>query len=312
MAGTITHFIFGTELLGRLAAEVGEGAREREAFLLGNLGPDPFFFLAPVPGNRRFRRVGNRMHGERPDELLEAVHTRFVAASDADAMSRAYGMGFLCHYLLDSAVHPLVIAEQRAICAAGGLGVSGRRASRAVHAAIETAVDEWYLTVKLGETAQSFPPHREMLRCSTAVLRDVSPRMADVLADAYGMEVPSMLFAAAVRANRVAQRMLDSKSGGLRRYFDYLEALGVASPYVRMLSCEGRAMRSTPLANEDHIPWKHPFVEDAIIDASFDELYQAAFDRAIATLPAFGSAGFAPDACRAISASINFSGKPVG
>ena len=51
-----------------------------------------------------------------------------------------YLLGFLCHYLLDSTVHPLVYANQYALCDAGIDGLSREDGSE-VHAVIESAAN---------------------------------------------------------------------------------------------------------------------------------------------------------------------------
>ena len=43
---------------------------EQEAFLLGNQGPDPLFFLQADPLLHRWANMGSRMHKARTPELL--------------------------------------------------------------------------------------------------------------------------------------------------------------------------------------------------------------------------------------------------
>lgn len=64
---------------------------------------------------------------------------------------RAYALGFLGHYVLDSTMHPLVYFHEFQLCDAGEPGLS-RADGNEVHAVIESEYDEMVLTVKRGET----------------------------------------------------------------------------------------------------------------------------------------------------------------
>lgn len=311
MAGTATHYIFGLEAYGRLADVVGIDSLAREAFLLGNFGPDPFLFLKAIPAARKYHKVGTYMHQRLPSELLSAVHGRFVTVDDATSATRAYALGFLCHYLLDSAVHPLVVGQQVAICAYGIEGLRGRRARRAAHATIETEVDELMMTAKLGATAAEIVPHRSMFRCSAQLLGDVSRRIADVFDEVYGIRIPLRLFSQAYYVNKACQAAFDSKCAGLRRHVDYVALLGRLSPYVQSMTYSGAPRYATPLANDDHVPWPHPHHDGLIVADSFGELYASAFTRALEVLPDYGGQAFGLDECAALTDGINFSGKRV-
>ena len=313
MPGIATHHVFGREAYPGIAGCVAESETSRQAFLLGNLGPDPFFYLAVAPAWQRFRRIGSRMHAENTSELLDAVHTHLVAAPDATDAMRAYALGFCCHYLLDSTVHPLVYAQQYAICAFGveGVGFEGPWLHRSVHATIETEIDEYVLTTHLATNPVAYRPHLQMLRCSDAALAEISCGMARALSQAFGLRVPQGIFASAVELNRIGQRLLDSKSGGLRARFDFFPPVGYAVSYARALSPAGAACTFTQLANDDHFPWSHPYIAGAVIDASFDELYAQTLQWAAAVLPAYGAADFGLDACRALTRGINFLGREI-
>jgi hypothetical protein len=315
MPGIATHHVFGMELHRQLAGVVGESDSCRQAFLLGNLGPDPFFFLAVSPAHQRFRRLGSRMHAEEPSGLLDAVHAKLVAPDKecANKAARAYGLGFLCHYLLDSAVHPLVYAQQFAIANGGvrELDFDGPWLHRSVHATIETEIDEYVLSAHLNTNVVDYKPHKQMLLCPQDALKAVSEQMAGALQQAYDLRVPPSLFATAVEMNRVGQRLLDSKSGGLRGRVDFFPRVNVAVPYARALSPAAASRSATAFANDDHVPWPHPYELGTVMDASFDELYEQTFRKTLIAVPRFAEPGFGLHECRELTAGVNFLGKRV-
>ena len=309
MPAIIAHHLFGEEAYASLAPLVGETAESRNAFLLGNQGPDPLFCLKALPSSANYRAVGTAMHAERPGALLATFHRHFVERADGSLPLKAYACGFLCHYLLDSIAHPLVYAQQFAVCNEGITGLAPARSGREVHALIETDLDEYLLMQKRGETVGTFVPHRETLRCSADALCAVSAAMAPVAQAVYGLDLPSRAFEASVRMYRAAQTALDSKRDGLRRRIDYAHMLtGAAYLHVQALTHTG-VPRDTAFANNDRVPWPHPFTPGETVSASFDELYEDALFQARDLVPRFAQLGFTAAQCEALASGVNFYGQ---
>lgn len=306
MPGIIAHHLFGEDAYGTLRAVVGEGDAPRAAFLLGNQGPDPLLCLKVLPPRFAYRTIGNTMHVKAPTELLAALHRRFVAEAGCEASAgagpgadaptrRAFALGFLCHYLLDSTAHPLVIAQQRAYCDAGVAGLTGENAGE-VHALIETELDEYALATRRGLTVGAFSPHREVFGDVGEILPALSPGVAAVAADAYGVRMPAGAFANGVRLHRIAQASLDSKRDGLRRLVDYGRLAGSAYTRIQAMTHADTLRTDSPFANSEHLPFPHPFAEGRMFSASFDELYDAALARACELAPSFAQTAFTPPA----------------
>ena len=306
----ITHHLFACEAYEKLASTIGDGPSVKDAFLLGNIGPDPLLCLKVFPDYVPYRKLGSLMHRSRPTELLAAFHKHFVGAEGAQADAlRGFALGFLCHYLLDSTVHPLVYAQQRAICGIGIEGFEGRNMAGTVHALIETELDEYVLFKTLGVTVDTFVPHREILVCSGWALDAISTSMMDVVRGVYGIRIPALLFGSSVRLYRRAQLVLDAERDGLRSRYDYARIVGKHYPHVLALAHKPVRCTSTMFSNDDHVPWPHPFAPGAVMDASFDDLYRAAFEKAMLYVPRFAEPGFSRSDCEALTGNLTFSGK---
>ena len=257
------------------------------------------------------------MHGQKTTELLAAMHDRFIVSIGTNSQSghaealKAYALGFLCHYILDSTVHPLVFAQQYALCEEGIEGLGGRRASRVAHSTIETEYDEYVMTTHLGATVATFVPHKRALPCSESNLKALSHGISDVVGQTYGLQVRPATFEFAVRLNQLAQAMLDSKSLGLRQHFDYLKPLGMSSAYVLSMSHINAPRHDSVFLNNDHIPWPHPFGKDAVVDASFDEIYVRAAQKARQHIPRFAQSSIDDRCYREITQGVNFSGREL-
>ena len=318
MPGIATHHVFGTDAYpvveratgGTGSADAGAGsADDLSAFLLGNQGPDPLFYLAATPAERPLRRIGSTMHRQNTVGLLRAMHEQLVV-SGGDSAIAAYALGFLCHYILDSTVHPLVYAQQNAICSIGIERLSGEWPGRVVHATIETSIDEYVLTTRFGASAATMPPHKTMLACPPETLSGISGAVAGVVRQVYKTECPDSAFATAVGLFRASQTALDSKSSGVRRHLDYLPKSGSVMAYVRALSHRPDPLPSTPFTNDDHVAWPHAFVEGRQVSESFDELYAKSLAKARRVLPVFAQHDVPDGFFEGIVGGVNFLGQP--
>lgn len=101
MPDSFTHKFNGQNAL-RIA---GYKPRNYLTFILGCNGPDPLFFHRVYNPFRKFSldNLGNRMHEEKTGLFLQNLFRHAQTDSQKD-----YCLGFLCHYSLDSVMHPYV------------------------------------------------------------------------------------------------------------------------------------------------------------------------------------------------------------
>lgn len=310
MPAIITHDLFAKDIYSETFESVGGSREAAEAFLLGNQGPDPLFYVAADPRYTGFSQLGSTIHRARPAEFIVALKAAVSSLPPHQRpWGRAYVLGFLCHYELDRTVHPLVYSQVNALCAAGVEGL-GDEARSEVHAVIETELDELVLTCKRGETVASFNPAVAVLKGSPALLSALSSLYARAVRDAFDLDVPANLFAAAVRAQRTAQRVLYSPQGWKRTALGAAERLVRPHSMLAALSHRAAERTATPYANADHRPWENPFTGE-MSTADFWDLYAAARIRALKAIAAVDDDGFSLEDARALTADMNFRGEPV-
>lgn len=310
MPAIITHDLFAKDVYNEVFESVGGTRDEAEAFLLGNQGPDPLLFIGADVRSVGFSKLGSTIHRTRPTEFIMALKEAVPALPAAErSRARAYVLGFLCHYELDRAVHPLVYSQVNALCGAGVEGL-GDEARSEVHAVIETELDELALTAKRGETVASFNPAVAVLKGTRPMLDTVSRLYALAVKSAYGLDIPQGLFAQAVQTERAAWRVLYSPSGMKRQALGALERLVRPHSIAAALSHRAEERTYTPFANVERAPWRHPFTE-AVSRADFWELYEGARLSALASIAAIDRDDFdAADAAR-LTGDVNFYGEPV-
>ncbi len=108
MPNYYAHLVFGRRVLSRLPALLRSGlSREEDAFLAGCLGPDPLFFYRPLFPNLP-RQTGIDLHHH---SFRAPAQGLLAAVEEGAPFAGSYAAGFLCHFALDSACHPLVTAQ---------------------------------------------------------------------------------------------------------------------------------------------------------------------------------------------------------
>ena len=164
MPALITHHLFGERSATLLPDGVISDEEQLLAFLLGNQGPDPFFFrVAGWPDHvRASQQLANRMHEERMTGAFLALRegVRHLPAHDA-GIGRAFALGILSHYQLDRTAHPFVYAQEYALIDANP---ELSDASSEVHAVIESDLDSWMLWRLRRATVHDCPPASELAR----------------------------------------------------------------------------------------------------------------------------------------------------
>lgn len=84
---------------------------ETDVMVLGAQGPDPLFMLGifPLRPSSRPSKLGNLLHQHRTGAFLRTLCR--LAKENGGDVERAYALGFLTHYALDSTVHPYVYSQ---------------------------------------------------------------------------------------------------------------------------------------------------------------------------------------------------------
>lgn len=310
MPALITHDFFGQDVYDHLFRTVGGTHDEAQAFLLGNQGPDPLFYSIVNPSLREHNRLGNVMHSEKPSELITAFKNSLsILDEDELPLGRAYAFGFLCHYTLDSLVHPLVYFNEYRLCDAGEPGLS-RTDGNEVHATIESELDELVLFKKRGETIETFFPWREILQADDRVLSIVSKMYAYAALVVYGRIIPQDMFAISVRGFRSVQKLFHSPTGRKRATLGRIEQLVRPFSFYQAMSHRPIELTESAYDNHDHQSWEDPYTGEVSTDGFWDR-YEQALEKAAFNIEAFDHASFNLETARTLTGERDFSGRPV-
>lgn len=310
MPAILTHDFFGKGVVDDAADLMGfSTVDERDAFLLGNQGPDPLFYLVIDPLMRKWSPLGNIMHDARPAPLLLAMREAAERLEGKERqIAKAYVAGFACHWQLDSAMHPFVYFWQYGICGAGVDGLTEKDGSR-VHAEIERDFDEMVLYTLTGRTTEGYRPHEQVLQARWHVLQAINKVYFYVALWVYGRATDPRVFSTAAIDFRLTQHVFDSPRGYKRGVFGTVERALTGSPYslVTSMSHRARAEKTSDFDNRDHAVWEHPFTHERRTE-SFWDLYNEAQSQVLHTIDELFSEGFDLAAAERLTGNVNFEG----
>lgn len=310
MPAIITHDTFGHQLYKKHYQCIGETRDDLEAFLLGNQGPDPLFFSILVPRLHSVSDLASRMHQEKPNELLESLKRSLSVLDERELpVGRAYALGFLCHYLLDSRVHPLVYFYTYQFCNAGVEGLSAEH-NHELHATIESELDEMVLYTQWDETVATFNPSQRILKGSNFALATIS-KMYDYLAlSTYGIRIPQNTFASSLRSYRRAETVFSSPSGAKRAALGALEELVRPYSFIRAMSPRALEITESQFDNHEHQNWENPFTDEVSSEGFWDR-YHHSFAEAEEVFRLFDREDFDQTVAQTITHDLNFNGEPT-
>lgn len=142
MPSHYAHYRFGMAILETLPADIRRCIqRFRRLYDVGLHGPDIFYFYNPL-GTGATGTLGIKFH----EQTGRSFFTRACRAirMENNEAAAAYLYGVLCHYVLDSVMHPVLLEMAK------NVGVS--------HAALETEFDRYLL-----QHDDRFPPDPKRL-----------------------------------------------------------------------------------------------------------------------------------------------------
>ena len=314
MPAILSHDLFGRGVLEDASQLLGlRSLDERDAFLLGNQGPDPLFDPCADPLMHKWSPLGGAMHDGSAAELLLAMREAYLRLEGHERqVARAYVAGFACHWLLDSTVHPFVYHWQNGICRAGVPGLTEADAQK-VHAEIERDLDEMALFTLTGRTVERWVPHERALSATRTTLAAIDKLYFYVALWVYDKPIDPRTFSTAVIEFRLAQRVLDSAGGRKRAVVGTIERVLKRTPYSLLcaMSHRVRPEETSDFDNRGHEPWENPFTGERS-RASFWDLWDDARARALPAIDALLRADAVDLAATcAITGDLNFEGAPT-
>lgn len=276
MPAVITHHLFGENAVTLLPEGIVTGQEELLAFLLGNQGPDPLFSrYRTIPARARAcHRLAHDMHHLRVQQTFESLRDGVSHLGDDDKnLGRAFTLGLVGHYVLDSTVHPFVFAQQYALCSAG---VGLENAPTEVHAVIESDLDSWLLWQERHVSVREVPAATDLVH-TERIAQVGGVLFSQVATQVYGIDLGAGEYGHAVNDYRRLYKAIDPAGCPTMLLLVAMER--IARPHSQLAAMAHHPTTSDECAsaNLDHQEWVDP-ATGATRSESFPDLFQGALE----------------------------------
>ncbi len=155
MPDLITHHLFCQQVLDNAALPPDAHraiANYPSAFYWGAQGPDLLFYHRVLFGGSRLNAAAKFMHRSDTNKLMEEfIRILITAPKSCKDILISYFCGFLCHYALDSVMHPYVYFWQKEFC-----DINDDLSPSGAHSYVESSIDVALHQKTFGFSANDF------------------------------------------------------------------------------------------------------------------------------------------------------------
>lgn len=258
MPDVVLHAVFGRDVRALLPNQV-RNTMEDIPYTFALFGPDVWFLYEPW---KRREGRGRRMHTTKPGAFLMALADRSRQSAHPEALF-SYLAGFLCHYALDTTVHPYIVykTEHESHFPRG-------------HMAFEHSLDILELR-RAGRWGEKHPVTRYYFP-SIRLPDSLEADLDSVFEEIYGWKHCLRSLNHAWARFRLGYRILENPKGWFARL-----ARITGSPVLKSLAYSESHYNGTDVENTSRTEWPHSHDDSIRSDADFRMLRSAAEDRAV-------------------------------
>ncbi len=270
MPALITHNVFGQMLYEKNFTSLFKTQDERDAFYIGNQGPDPMFFRSrTTPAQIKFaHQVASDLHSEKMSKTLDSLRQALRKLPEEDFnVGRAYILGYLAHYILDKSVHPFIYSTQYSIMEldedlAGSPG--------AVHGVIESDIDSILMLRFYGIQISQVKPS-DYVPNSERVKRVVGALMNYTIVHGLGIDFPATEVAASIDDMKWIYTTIEPLGSPMSHVVRVVEG-NTSGKYSQIQSlCHRRAdSADSTLLNLQHHNWEDPHTHETRNESFLD------------------------------------------
>ncbi len=303
MPALITHNVFGQMVCEKNFSSLFTTQDEKDAFSIGNQGPDPMFFRCrATPSQIKLaHQVASDLHSEKMSKTLNALRQALKKLPEEDySVGLAYVLGYLSHYILDKTVHPYIYSTQYAI---QEMDEELAESSGAVHGVIESDLDSILMLRFFGLQISQVQP-KDYVPNSDRVKRVVGALMNYAIVHGLGIDFPATEVANSIDDMKWIYTTIEPLGSTMSHVVRVLEGTS-SGKYSQIQSlCHRRAdSADSTLLNLDHYKWEDPNTHQQRTE-SFIDLFENGIE-------AYGKAYKAyleGEPCETITEHITFDG----
>ncbi len=271
MPGFTTHFLFGQQTYQTLPASDMKRTIQKyhRVYALGLQGPDIFFYEISSFLSRK-KNPGSIAHTANTGAFLEQLLKcpMYFPSIKEQQIAQTYALGFVGHYLLDTACHPYIYA--RSGYPKNPKGYMGH------HLLLETDIDNsllWFFQHKHpSEFHQSdaIALTKEQMQVISTLLYIAFKKTYPAL----GITKPQIVHA--ILSMQKGTRMLYDASGCKKAFVRRLEAVFPGYPILSPLIASDTLLFHHDPCNAAHKSWQNPWDTSHYSSESFFDLFEKA------------------------------------
>lgn len=280
MPGIVTHALFTEAVLDRLDNPMLNA--HRSFVITGGQGPDFLFYDHTTPQKiwipSSLRDYGILFHHENVNAFyqsaLESIRQEKNSAIQDDLI--AYVCGHLCHWALDSSLHPLVYSRVGAYTAK----------SSARHHRYESLLDAAMLQYHKGMTIVDFLPTEQCFSIELPVTRAIARIYGPAMETIYGETIRPSRFMDVLQEWATMQKRFHDPKNHKKSLLHPIEKVLGLEHLVTGFSIPNEAEDNIDVCNLLHTPWPDPVTGELRKESMFD-LWDVALERAIRAIGLF-------------------------
>lgn len=261
MPAATTHSAFAKDVFRSLPVQIQEKIKDYNLFLVGAQGPDLLFFnnFSVLPGTTC--PIGSRMHSQKIPEVIRYFDTH----TKEEPLLRSYLYGYLCHYAMDSRIHPLVYAMTKI------QEEKTHENDMDIHFRIESEYDIYTLS-KSGKTWHDYDVYND-LKLNASDTEALAVLYQGMLNEVFNISLTKKKLIRCIKDASLMTRFLKPSE----KKFDVAHGLETFFHIPRRITGMMLSGRKQYTAlNQGHMPWHPVFDETITYTDSYDDLYDKA------------------------------------
>ncbi len=230
MPSNVVHWYFAKSVYESLSDyEKGIAGKDLQAYLVGGQGPDLLFYMRyeKPPLNK----LGEMIHGSFETAALFRASADYVRTVPEGETITAFLLGQLCHYALDSQLHPYIYYRMNDLP-----DFYPPSAKENIHVLFESSLDFLCVRDYIQVNPKRYLGYKN-LDISDASREAVGRYYSSVVAPRFGMVLPAATAAKSLKLMRIFLRVCDDRTGLRYAFIRLIETLAgkgrLVSAFIR-------------------------------------------------------------------------------
>ena len=283
MPSTVTHAYFALDVLQKLPISKRELILdEKDMLRVYGQSMDALFFynITNFKKGKRQRAFGHYFQKHKTQEFFVTLinYIRYNDYKDTPSVM-AFLYGFICHYILDSTVHPYVFYKTGSYDKED----PSTRVYQQWHEHMETFLDNYMLLQREGK----IPYHMRYDRFCFPNLKKLDDSLKEVIdftyKETFGINHMSTVYEKSIHQMRFFYRFFRNDYWGIKKFFykmmDWITQKKIY--WFEVLSYHIKSEDRWDYLNTSRKTWNHPMNKKETYQYSFRELYIIAINRAV-------------------------------